>query len=224
MMEKKVIGGNIAIALGIVCIVFVAGLAAAIASYTSIINNKDTAHQDYVSTHSHTNAEYNSLSASYQDYTGTHSHTNSEYDGYVLNHQVTNSEYNNYVVNHQVTDSEYNNYVANHHHTDQEFEAVTTPKLVTVNLKAQDLGTMMPLGGTPILHVYGYICNVGTYAAYNSKIHVVAYQADNVVAIDTYITLGTLYGETWTTVDSSFTYSGDSLTHWTMTPQWTNTP
>lgn len=83
MMQKTVVGGKIVIALGIICIVFVAGLGATIASYTSMISNKDKANQNYVSTHSHDNAEFNSLDASLGDYVKTHSYTNSQYDAAV---------------------------------------------------------------------------------------------------------------------------------------------
>jgi hypothetical protein len=41
VIEKKVIGRNVAIALGIICIVLAVGLVGAIANYTSIINGKD---------------------------------------------------------------------------------------------------------------------------------------------------------------------------------------
>jgi len=41
MSEKKVVGRNVAIALGIICIVLAVGLVGAIANYTSIISGKD---------------------------------------------------------------------------------------------------------------------------------------------------------------------------------------
>jgi len=72
MMEKAVIGGKIAIALGILCIVLVAGLAATFVSYSSIINTKDKANQDYVSTHSHTDSQYDA-------YVASHHHTDQEF-------------------------------------------------------------------------------------------------------------------------------------------------
>jgi len=42
MSEKKVVGRNVAIALGIICIVLAVGLVGAIANYTSIISGKDS--------------------------------------------------------------------------------------------------------------------------------------------------------------------------------------
>jgi predicted PurR-regulated permease PerM len=41
MSERKVVGRNGAIALGIICIILVAGLIVAVANYTSIIKGKD---------------------------------------------------------------------------------------------------------------------------------------------------------------------------------------
>lgn len=201
-MEKKVVGGKVAIALAIMCIVFVGGLGASIASYAAIINSKDKTHQDYVSTHSHTDAEYNSLDASYNGYMGTHTHSDSEYD----------------------------TYVADHHHTNEEFNsALTAPRLVTVNMTGDDNGPLSydplsPLYTTSAFHVYGYVLNAGPNAAYNAEIHVVAYQLGGGKAIDTYITLNTMRGDSWTRVDSNFFYNGDSLISWTITPQWTTTP
>jgi len=99
-----------------------------------------------------------------------------------------------------------------------QIDTLKAPKLIKVHLMSDD---NRPWLGTPYLHVYGYVCNVGTYTAYSSKIHVVAYQSGGVVAIDTYITLGTIYGESWTSVDSNIYYSGSALVSWTLTLEWT---
>ena len=48
-----------------------------------------------------------------------------------------------------------------------------------------------------------------------------AYQSGGVVTIDTDIVLGTISGESWTSVDASPTYGGGSLASWTITPTWT---
>jgi len=98
-----------------------------------------------------------------------------------------------------------------------EIERLKAPKLVLVNLKADDV---RPWLGTPYLHIYGEICNVGENTAYDSKLHVVAYQ-ESVVAIDTYITLGSIEGESWKSVDEKIYYTGSQLTMWIITPEWT---
>jgi hypothetical protein len=61
MSEKKMVSRNVAVALGIICIILIVGLGLIMAYYTMTINNKDTTYNEYVSTHSHTNAEYDSM-------------------------------------------------------------------------------------------------------------------------------------------------------------------
>jgi hypothetical protein len=99
-----------------------------------------------------------------------------------------------------------------------QINSLKAPKLIQVDLRADD---NRPWFQTPYLHVYGYVCNVGKNPAYNSKIHVVAYQSGGVVAIDTYIALGTMHGESWKRVDTKVYYSGSALTAWTLTLEWT---
>ena len=168
--EKKVIGRSVAIALGIACIILVAGIGGVMAYYTMQINNKNAMYDSYVSAHSHTNTEFNTLQSNYTS----------------LNSQVA---------------------------------SLQAPKLVKVYLQSDD-------GGLPFqsrrLHIYGSLVNVGTNPAYNSKLHVVAY-ISQVVAIDTYIELGRINGESSTYIDQTITYSGGTpLSSWTITPQWTS--
>ena len=61
MSEKKVVGRNIAIALGIICIVLALGLVGAIANYTSIISGKDDTITYYESQIATLNSQINSL-------------------------------------------------------------------------------------------------------------------------------------------------------------------
>jgi hypothetical protein len=61
MSQKKLVGRSVAIALGIVCIILIAGIGGVMAYYTTIINNKNTEYGNYASDHSHTNSEYDSL-------------------------------------------------------------------------------------------------------------------------------------------------------------------
>jgi hypothetical protein len=192
MSQKKLVGRNVAIALGIACIILIAGIGGVMAYYTMQYNN-------YVGTHNHTDAEYNAA-------TTNHHHTDDEYN-------TMESNYNNEV-------NTYNNYVNNHHYTDDQYtQAIANKpaKLIEVDLKSDD---NRPFLGTPYLHVYGYLCNVGGITATNVKIHVVAYQSGGVVAINTDIVLGSIAGEAWKKVDGSPTYNGGSLTSWTLTPTW----
>jgi hypothetical protein len=90
--------------------------------------------------------------------------------------------------------------------------------LVKVNLIGSD---NRPWLGTPYLYVSGYVVNVGMNIAYNSRVHVVAYQSGGVVAVDTYISLGAIFGNSWTSVGTSVYYAGSALTSWTLTLEWT---
>jgi len=59
--EKKTTVRALAIALGIICTVLIVSLAGAIANYTMIIDNKNTAYESYVSNHTHNDSSYNNL-------------------------------------------------------------------------------------------------------------------------------------------------------------------
>jgi hypothetical protein len=60
MDEKKVVGRNVAIALGIICIILVAG----ISGIAVMLSNNIAQHNDYVSNHSYANDKYSNLNAS----------------------------------------------------------------------------------------------------------------------------------------------------------------
>jgi hypothetical protein len=128
--------------------------------------------------------------------------------------------------------------VSDHSHTDEEFHNLQTlivdlqnqftdlnsqlvsleaPRLIEVNLKS---GDNRPYIGTPYLHVYGEICNVGFNTAYNCSLHIVAYQGSYVLATDTHIPLGSISGQSWISIDSQAPYAGGSLINWTITPEW----
>jgi chaperonin cofactor prefoldin len=232
MSERKVVGRNVVITVGIIAIILLVGLVGAIANYTSIINNKDSTIQTKESQIQTLTNQKNQLQTWLDGNKTLLSQTQTWLDGNktlltqtqtwltgnltlinTLNTQITNlqdqiSGLNSQIssLNAQITDLQ------------NQIDTLKAPKLIKVNLRADD---NRPFLGTPYLHVYGYVCNVGTNTAYNSKIHVVAYQSGGVVAIDTYIILGTISGESWTSVDASPTYGGGALTGWTLTLEWT---
>ncbi len=88
MSEKKVVGRVVAIGLGIICILLAVGLVGVFAYYTMTLNNKNSAYDDYVSGHSHSNSDYDSLNSQKNDCASSHSHSNSDYDS--LKNQNTN--------------------------------------------------------------------------------------------------------------------------------------
>lgn len=109
-----------------------------------------------------------------------------------------------------------------------QINALRAPKIIKVDLKTSET-----YGWNPVLHVYGYLCNVGDNTAYNCWLHVVGYLSNGVVASDTHISLAAISGGSWVLVDIpiSLSYSGSSniynptrLTNVTITEEWTSQP
>jgi len=246
---RRVVGRGVAIGLGVICVLLLAGIGGAMAYYTMKINDRDTEiasinAQLAAITGNNTNVNatelinqlnanitnladeknqlqacldgnltaYNSLQSTYTDYVNSHSHTNAEYQS--LQTQIASLQNEVDDLNSQIQSK--NAQIAS---LQNQLADLQAPKLIKVNLKSDD---NRPWLGTPYLHVYGEICNVGTNTAYNCKLHVVAYQSGGVVAIDTYILLGSISGQSWVSVDGSPTYSGGALTGWSVTPEWTS--
>jgi cell division protein FtsB len=97
--------------------------------------------------------------------------------------------------------------------------ASTGARVINVGLGARDDRTNP---NDPFLYVSGYICNIGSEAAYNVKLHVTAYRGSEQV-IDSYYNIGTITREDSRSVEAKFYYSGSALNanSWTMTPEWT---
>ena len=115
-------------------------------------------------------------------------------------------------------------YVASHPYTEAEYEALKNerdalkaPRLSTLSVSAID---ERPIGGTPRLHLVGEVWNLGNDTAHNCRLKVVAYQG-SAVAIDTYVSLGTITGYNKCPVDSTISYSGSALTSVDISPEWT---
>ena len=123
--------------------------------------------------------------------------------------------YDNYVSTHSYSNSEYNDLQNQISNLQSEVDSLKASKLVT-RLGVSD---QRPLLQTPYFHVSGEVWNVGTNTAYNCRLHVVLYQ-ESVVAEDTYINLGTISGEDFTSVDSKVYYEGSSITGYTLSPEW----
>jgi hypothetical protein len=190
MSEKKMVRRSVAIALGIICIILVAGLGVVLyMGYSPTATNSVSSLQDKI----------NQLQSWLDGNKTLLSQTQTWLDGNITT---------------------YNNYVNDHSHTNSEYDAMWTPKLITIDLTGSD---SRPLFGTPYLHVSGYVVNVHMNWAYDCKLHVVAYQSGGVTAVDTYINLGTIIGESSTQVSSNVYYTGSSLSSWTITQQWTFT-
>jgi hypothetical protein len=55
--------------------------------------------------------------------------------------------------------------------------------------------------------------------ALNCRIHIIAYQG-SAVALDSYIILGVINGESWVNIDEKLYYSGSAITNWTAALEW----
>jgi len=219
MSETRGFGRWLVIGLAALCFVLFVALIGAVANYTSIINTKDEAINTRGSQIQTFTNQKNQLQTWLDGNQSLLNQTQAWLEGNLslvnsLNSQITSK-------NSQITslNSQINSLNAQITDLQNQIDALETPKLIKVHLMSDD---NRPWLATPYLHVYGYICNVGTNIAYNSKIHAVAYQSGGVVAIDTYITRGTIYGESWTSVDSNVYYSGSALVSWTLTLEWTS--
>jgi chaperonin cofactor prefoldin len=221
--EKKVVGRNVAIALGIICVILAVGLVGVIANYTSIISEKDNSIVTKDSQIQTLTSQKNQLQTWLDGNETLLSQTQTWLDGNITyyNSQINSKNSQITSLQNQISNlnSQINSLNAQITDLENQIDSLNAPKLITVHLMS---GDNRPWLGTPYLHVYGYVCNVGTNIAYSSKIHVVAYQSGGVVAIDTYITLGTIYGESWTSVDSNVYYSGSGLVSWALTLNWTS--
>jgi chaperonin cofactor prefoldin len=211
MSEKKPIN-KVAIGVGVLCVVLLIAMFAIYLNYNSMLRDKDeqiaSLNTQIASLGGNPNpntstevsdlqAQIASLQNQVNDLQSQLSQKNADINS--LNSQITS-------LNSQISS------------LNSQLDSLKGANVVKVNLQADD---SRPFLGTPNLHVYGELCNVGTETAYNVKLHVVAYQSGGVVAIDTYIVVGSINGESWTSVDGAPTYGGDSLTSWSITPEWT---
>jgi hypothetical protein len=143
----KVVGRNVAIALGIICILLGAGLGVVIymgysptsststTSLQSQINDLNSTYNSYVSTHSHTNDDFNSLSSQ-------NANLQNQYNTYVGDHNYTNEEYQNLL-------NQYNAYVGDHSHTDEEYNSLSSQNTNLQN-QVNDLTDTLNLGKSTI--------------------------------------------------------------------------
>lgn len=118
-------------------------------------------------------------------------------------------------------------YVSTHSHTNADYDAMSAPQLISVDLGATYIQNGYFLAKW--LNVTGYVVNIHKNSAFNCTLHVVAYQNGGVTAIDTYINLGTIAGESYYKVNANAYYEinanyTEGITSYTITPQWTTSP
>lgn len=204
MKEKKTNSIKMVAALCIVLVIFLVGSLGMLVNYISIINDKDRIIAVKDSQIEALTKQVAQLQAWLDG-----NKTRSQQEIQKLNKQIRELEQSFIQVQQQMMNLR------------TFMNSLMMPKLIKVDLKAEDIKSLL---GEPHLHVYGYVCNVGTYAGLNSTIHVVAFQSGGVLAIDAYIDLAEIDGESWKSVDSKIHYTGSELLNWTLTLEWKSPP
>jgi hypothetical protein len=206
MSEKKVghMYRNMTIVLGIICVVLLIGLAAAYATYTSMINSRDN---------------------TIMTFTDQNNQLQTWVDGNETLLNQTLSQYNNYVADHHHTDEEVESLYAQITNLQNQIKTLTAASLTTVGLDVSNFNKVYPWDPASHLTINGYIFNMGTYSAYNSKLHVQVWSSTNTLLIDTTIDYGTISGRSYATIttNTEVPYTG-SGSYWSVTPEWTSIP
>jgi hypothetical protein len=149
------------------------------------------------------------INTTYHNYMGNYSHSNFEYKALQLN-------FTSYVDTHSYSNSQYDALINETEALNDEIDALKAAKLIKVNFGVQDT---RPLLQTPYLIITGEVCNVGFNVALNCRIHIIAKQGLD-VALDTYIILGEINGESWISFNEKFYYSGSAITDCTANLEW----
>jgi hypothetical protein len=196
MSEKKVVSRTTAIALGVLCIILLIGTVGAVIYFNNMVTEK--------------NNEFTALQSSNSAYVNSHSHANTDYES-------LKREYDSYVASHSSTSNDYERVVSELSSANSQITSLKAAKVVNVGMTvtAND-----PVFGDSYLRVSGYVCNVGSNTASNVKLHVVG-SRNAVLVIDTYISIGTISGESWKQLSTTdLPHAGGALTSWTITPEW----
>ena len=77
-----------------------------------------------------------------------------------------------------------------------------------------------------ILHISGYVCNVGLDTAYHAQVRVKGVYTAGGEAMNTLVDIppGTIFGGDSLRVEADVQYSAPGLGSWTITPVWSYTP
>ncbi len=216
-MEKKGIGKNAALAMVIVCIILAVSLAGAVANYSLIVNDKNT---KIASQNSQIDDLQNQLAALETQITAQNTQIqdqkrqSSEKQAQIANLTIQINELNSQIESLQNGNNQQTSQVSD---LQSQLDNLKAPRVINVGVGAYDQQGKS-------LDVYGWLCNIGVNTAYNVRVHVVAYQAGGVIAIDTYIVVqGIIASGEARQIDASVAYIGNALTSYTMTPEWTTT-
>jgi|GEM_PF-1613989 len=234
-MAQKVVGRNVAVALGIICIILGGVLSGSIYNYTSIISSKDSQigtlmnQSDRLKSNLEGNITYySSQIASLQAKISDLQNQMVQKEKQIADLQNEVNGKNKAITEKNTEIADLRRQIANLQNQiealqnqvtllQNQLNTLKAPKLIVVELRVEDI---RPWLQTPYLHVYGYICNVGTNTANESKLHIIAYQGDGVVAKETDILLGSIPGESQAYVDANIYYTGSPITKYEIALNW----
>ncbi len=117
--NSKVIG------LAVICVILAVVMMGALAGYVSNNNSYNTLQADYnnyQSTHSHTNDEYNTA----QSASSSLSQVQSDYNAYKQSHTNTNDDFNNLQSNYDSLQSSDSAYQASHSHSNTDYNSISS--------------------------------------------------------------------------------------------------
>ena len=234
-MAQKVVGRNVAVALGIICIILGGVLSGSIYNYTSIISSKDSQIEALVVQSDRLKSSLEGNITYYSSQIASLQAKISDLQNQMVQKEKQIADLQNEVNGKNKTITEKNTEIADLRRQianlqtqiealqnqvtllQNQLNILKAPKLIVVELRVEDI---RPWLQTPYLHVYGYICNVGTNAANESKLHIIAYQGDGVVAKETDILLGSIPGESRAYVDANIYYTGSPITKYEIALNW----
>jgi prefoldin subunit 5 len=211
---KKMVRRSVAIALGIICVVVVAGLAGTFAYYVNDKNNTISSLDSQISNLQNQISSLQNQKNTLQTWLDGNetllNQTKTWLEGTIY-YSSQISTLNTQIASLQNQISQLSGLATNFQ---SQLANLQEPKLVEVNLVAEDNRTNP---SAPYLHVQEYVFNVGKYTAEFWFLRIVAYQSGGATAINTDINLPSIDGESWTSVDSSLYYNGSALTSWNIT-------
>ena len=98
-------------------------------------------------------------------------------------------------------------------------ELLANPPYLSTSLEVENIYTEELPWPYYRLYIEGKVYNTGSGTAYNCRLNVTIYRYNQVV-VNTLISLGTIESASSTEISTKINYQGDSLTNWTIIPEY----
>ena len=98
-------------------------------------------------------------------------------------------------------------------------ELLANPPYLSTSLEVENIYTEELPWPYYRLYIEGIVYNTGSGTAYNCRLNVTIYRYNQVV-VNTLISLGTIESASSTEISTKINYQGDSLTNWTIIPEF----